>query len=174
MRGYFIKNIENIILSKIAPLNQNYSSLWPTSIVVPPLVVTFVVGGIAITTLTHTFENNNVDYAIRSYLDAGIIYCDTSVDTTYGEKISVTTDDHNINFVMLKRNSLFLSSMRYYFDHGCFRFKDLRCKEAILKALSYWFDIRWLWMQCRYPGDTGGINCRGGNGFVPRFAYMLV
>lgn len=24
-----------------------------------------------------------------------------------------------------------------YFEKGCFRFKDLRCKEAILKALSY-------------------------------------
>lgn len=84
-----------------------------------------------------TLRYNNTDYAIRSYLDAGIIYCDTSVDTSFGEKISVTTEDHNINFVMLKRNNLFLSSMRYYFDHGCFRFKDLRCKEAILKALSY-------------------------------------
>ena len=26
---------------------------------------------------------------------------------------------------------------KYYFEKGCFRFKDMRCKEAILKALSY-------------------------------------
>ena len=26
---------------------------------------------------------------------------------------------------------------RYFFEKGCFRFKDLRCKEAVLKALSY-------------------------------------
>ena len=63
--------------------------------------------------------------------------CDDRSDETFKMKITVTTDDHEINYVMLKRNDLFLSNLRYYFERGCFRFKDLRCKEAVLKALSY-------------------------------------
>ena len=42
------------------------------------LVVTFVVGGIAITTLTHTFENNNVDYTNVLVTDK---YADTNNST---------------------------------------------------------------------------------------------
>lgn len=76
-------------------------------------------------------------YAIREFADAGIIYCDDRADATYKGRIAVTTDDHEINYVMLKQNDLFLANMRYYFERGCFRFKDLRCKDALLKALSY-------------------------------------
>ena len=84
-----------------------------------------------------TLRYNGVDYAIRCYFDAGVIYCDYSVDKNFGEKLAITTDDHAINYVMLKRNSVFLQSMRDYFNHGCFRFKNLQCKQAVLKALSY-------------------------------------
>ena len=84
-----------------------------------------------------TLKYNGVDYAIREYADEGIIYCDDKPDRTFTTKLCVTTDDHNINYVMLKRNELFLINMRYFFDNGCFRFKDLRCKEAVLQALSY-------------------------------------
>ena len=84
-----------------------------------------------------TLKYNNCDYAIREFQDSGIIYCDDKADSSFRDRISVTTEDHSINFVMLKRNDLFLSSLRYYFEHGCFRFKNLKCKEAVLKALSY-------------------------------------
>ena len=67
----------------------------------------------------------------------GILYCDDKADITYPNRITVTTDDHDINYVMLKKNSVFISMLRYYFDKGCFRFKDLKCKECILKCLSY-------------------------------------
>lgn len=76
-------------------------------------------------------------FAIREYGEAGYIYCDDRADATFPAKISVTTDDHDINYVMLRRNDMFLMNMRYYFERGCFRFKNLQCKDAILKALSY-------------------------------------
>lgn len=76
-------------------------------------------------------------YAIKEYADEGIIYCDNKADETYPLKITVTTNDHDINYVMLKRNDIFISTLRWYFERGCFRFKDLKCKECILKALSY-------------------------------------
>lgn len=77
------------------------------------------------------------EYGIREYYDIGIVYCDDKPDATFKYKVTVTTIDHELNYVMLKRNDVFIAGLRYYFEHGCFRFKDLKCKEAVLKALSY-------------------------------------
>lgn len=84
-----------------------------------------------------TLRYKGVDYGLREFAEEGVIYCDDKPDNSFGMKLTVTTDDHQVNYVMLKRNSLFLNNMRYFFEQGCFRFKDLRCKEAVLKALSY-------------------------------------
>lgn len=84
-----------------------------------------------------TLKYNGQTYGIREFAEVGVIYCDDRADETFPLKITVTTDDHELNYVMLKRNDLFLFNLRYYFERGCFRFKDLRCKEAVLKSLSY-------------------------------------
>ena len=84
-----------------------------------------------------TLRYNGCDYGIREYAEEGIIYCNDIADKTDPNKITVTTADHEINYVMLKRNDFFLNNLRYYFEQGCFRFKDLKCKDAVLKALSY-------------------------------------
>lgn len=84
-----------------------------------------------------TIKYDRCEYGVREFSDLGLIYCDDKPDKTFKFKISVTTADHDVNYVMLKRNEMFLYNLRYYFENGCFRFKDLKCKEAILKALSY-------------------------------------
>lgn len=84
-----------------------------------------------------TLRYKGSDFALREYAESGLIYCDDKADSSFLTRISVTTDDHNINYVMLKRNDFFLSNLRYFFERGCFRFKDMRCKEAVLSALSY-------------------------------------
>ena len=84
-----------------------------------------------------TLRYKGSDFALREYTEMGLIYCDDKADSSFLTRISVTTDDHNINYVMLKRNDFFLSNLRYFFERGCFRFKDMRCKEAVLSALSY-------------------------------------
>lgn len=84
-----------------------------------------------------TIKYKGRDYAIREYTVNGIIYCDDRADSSFPFKLTVTTDDHDINYVMLRRNDAFLMQLRWYFEKGCFRFRDLRCKEAILTALSY-------------------------------------
>jgi hypothetical protein len=76
-------------------------------------------------------------FGIRQYDEQGIIYVDDRADSSFPNRITVTTADHEINYVMLRKNDLFLTSLRWYFEKGCFRFKDIRCKEATLKALSY-------------------------------------
>lgn len=84
-----------------------------------------------------TLRYKGNDYAIREYAETGILYCDNKPDSSFKFKLTVTTEDHQINYVMLKRNDLFIANLRFFFERGCFRFKDLRCKEAVLKALSY-------------------------------------
>ena len=86
-----------------------------------------------------TLKYDGKQYAIREYPETenGIIYCDDRPDSTFPYKITVTSNDHDINYIMLKRNDLFLSQLRWYFERGCFRFRDLKCKEVILSALSY-------------------------------------
>lgn len=85
-----------------------------------------------------TLRYKKSEYAIREYADLGILYCDNHPDSTFKGKLAVTTEDMDINYVMLKRNQIFIDNMRFYFDKGCFRFKDLRCKEVILKTLAYY------------------------------------
>lgn len=84
-----------------------------------------------------TLKYNGKEYSIKEYPELGIMYCDDKADTTFKFKLSVTTDDHNVNYVMLKRQNWFVEDMRFYFDRGCFRFKNLQCKQAMLTALSY-------------------------------------
>ena len=99
--------------------------------------VTFIDKPVGKSEYIGTLKYNGVNYGLREFAELGILYCDDKADITYPNRITVTTDDHDINYVMLKKNSVFISMLRYYFDKGCFRFKDLKCKECILKCLSY-------------------------------------
>ncbi len=84
-----------------------------------------------------TLKYNGTEYGIREYGELGIVYCDDRPDTSFKYKVTVTTADHQINYVMLRKNDQFIASLRYFFERGAFRFKDMRCKDAVLKALSY-------------------------------------
>ena len=84
-----------------------------------------------------TIRCDGRDYAIKEYAESGFIYCDKKVDFTFPTKITVTTDDHNVNYVMLRKNDFMIQNLRYFFEHGSFRFADLQSKDAVLKMLSY-------------------------------------
>lgn len=84
-----------------------------------------------------TIKYMNKSYAIREYADLGIIYCDDRADESFPLKIATTLDDHGINYVMLKKHDFFISNLRYFFDRGCFRFKDLSSKSALMTTISY-------------------------------------
>ena len=83
-----------------------------------------------------TIKYNGAEYGLSQYRDTGIIYCDRKADSTFPLKIAVTTDDHAINYIMLKENEYFIITMKYYFERGCFRFRDLNCKEALFALVS--------------------------------------
>ena len=84
-----------------------------------------------------TVKMDGTVYAIREYAEHGCLYIDDKADMTFKIKIVVTTADHDINYIMLKKNDYLINNFRYYFEKGCFRFKDLRCKQVLLKMLSY-------------------------------------
>ena len=84
-----------------------------------------------------TIKYKDTMFGIRAFDDSGVIYCDKKPDKTFPYKIAVTTSDHQVNYLLLRQHDIFIQNMRYYFEHGCFRFKDLQCKEAVMKLLTY-------------------------------------
>lgn len=83
-----------------------------------------------------TIKFNEKEYAVREYSEKGVLYCDYSIDYTFPVRIVLNADDMDINYVMLKNNDLIISNLKYFFMHGAFRFKDLNCKDAIIKIIS--------------------------------------
>lgn len=77
------------------------------------------------------------DYGIREFPELGIIHCSPTADTKHPLRVCVTTDDHDVNYVMLKRNDFLLMNLRWFFEKGCFRFQDLKSKQCVLTALAY-------------------------------------
>lgn len=83
-----------------------------------------------------TLRYDGRDVAIRAYPDLGILYADLNADLSFPTRITVKSEDHDVNYVMLRMGAPIIMTLRWYFEHGCFRFKDLLCKDAILTALS--------------------------------------
>lgn len=77
-------------------------------------------------------------FAVRAFSSQGIVYCDQNVDNSFPVKLALTTEDHQINYVMLRSSSDLVLNLRWYFEKGCFRFKNLQAKECILKLVSYY------------------------------------
>lgn len=84
-----------------------------------------------------TLKYMGKNYGIREFKEQGIIYCDSSADLTFPVRLSITTDDHEINYLLLQRNDLMIKLLRTYFERGLFRFRNLECKKAILELLAY-------------------------------------
>lgn len=83
-----------------------------------------------------TYDCDGVSYGIREYADEGVIYVNKRPDYTSRIRIAATTEDHRINYVMLKQNDFIIQNLRTYFKYGCIRFKDLQCKDSFFKLIS--------------------------------------
>lgn len=84
-----------------------------------------------------TIKYQDKIYSLKEFQKDGLIYCDDKPDMSNPNKLSLTTQDHQINYIMLANNRTMIDLYRYYFDHGCFRFKDINCKNMVLNMLSY-------------------------------------
>lgn len=84
-----------------------------------------------------TLKYNGRHFGVREYPERGIIHCSCKADLSFPVKISVTTEDHQINYVMLNAMRFIIQNLRYYFENGAFRFQNLEAKEALMSAVSY-------------------------------------
>jgi hypothetical protein len=84
-----------------------------------------------------TIKYQDKHFGIIEYPNDGIVYVSHKADKTFPKKISVTTEDHNINYVMLANNSFLITAYRNFFNRGCIRFSNLESKEAFLTLISY-------------------------------------
>lgn len=84
-----------------------------------------------------TIRYANTDFAIWEFSDTGIVFVDYRVDKSFPLRLTVEAEDHKLNYVMVNNNFILLQKLRYYFEHGAMRFKDLKSKDAILHALSF-------------------------------------
>ena len=85
----------------------------------------------------YTIKYLNKQYSIYYYETMGIIYVTYKYDASFPTKLSLTTDDHSINYIMLAKNALIINNFRMLFHKGCFRFKNLECKQMVIQMLSY-------------------------------------
>lgn len=83
-----------------------------------------------------TLRYEGREIGIRLFPELGIVYADNKADQSFPTKVTVKTKDHDINYVMLRASAPLIYTLKWYFERGCFRFKDLMCKECILTALS--------------------------------------
>lgn len=84
-----------------------------------------------------TLTYMGVDYAVREYEQLGYIYVDKRVDSTNKLKLCVTTEDMNINYIMIQQNHYIIDYFKELFKHGCVRFKDLQCKNAFINTIKF-------------------------------------
>ena len=88
-------------------------------------------------TYLFTLKFEGKEYAVREYSKEGIVYVSDNVDSSFKYKIAVDLESHDINYVLLTRYDEYISKLKMYFNHGCFRFKNQQCKNALLHMLCY-------------------------------------
>lgn len=76
-------------------------------------------------------------YSVVEYAKDGIIYVSDSYDESFKTVIAVDVNDHDVNYVLLSHYDTYIQKIRFFFEHGCFRFKNQNCKSALMKLLNY-------------------------------------
>lgn len=84
-----------------------------------------------------TLKSENKSYGVIEYPDIGVIYVSDKPDLSFSIKIAVDVNDHDINYLLLSHYDDYISKLRFFFERGCFRFKNQNCKNAIMKLLNY-------------------------------------
>lgn len=84
-----------------------------------------------------TFVVDGASFGVRSYEKSGMLYIDTSVDTTAPLRICAELADFSPNFVMINQYRYLFINWRNLFECGSVRFRNGRAKSAFLKLLSY-------------------------------------
>lgn len=87
-----------------------------------------------------TIKYHGNEYGVREYPEAdrngSMLYCSPSVDQTHPIKITVNTDDHDVDYILGGGFDSLVLLLRHQFEMGRFRFKNIESKEALIKTIS--------------------------------------
>lgn len=75
-------------------------------------------------------------FSVKEMRETGLVYIDTSVDTTCKLTISLSDTDFRINSVMVQRNHALMTTLRTFFRAGRVRFKNLEAKECFIAGIG--------------------------------------
>ena len=84
-----------------------------------------------------TFRFQGKEYSIREFPNEKVLYCDNSIDETYKLRFAVNVEDMLPTYTLRMPTDMFIQSFRRYFSNGCFRFKNMECKAALICLLKY-------------------------------------
>ena len=84
-----------------------------------------------------TIKCEGHEYGLLEYREDGFIYVSDKADGTFKFRIAVDLPDHSTNYVLLSHYDSYIANLRFLFDHGSVRFKNLKCKSAFMRLLNY-------------------------------------
>ena len=84
-----------------------------------------------------TIKCEGHEYGLLEYREDGFIYVSDKADSTFKFRIAVDLPDHSTNYVLLSHYDSYIANLRFLFDHGSVRFKNLKCKSAFMRLLNY-------------------------------------
>jgi hypothetical protein len=84
-----------------------------------------------------TIMMNGKHYAIRNFLDKGLLYIDNSADETYKIKFSILPSEQDSGYQLLTSASFMFMTLKNYFLKGKVRFKNQECKSVFFTLLKF-------------------------------------
>ncbi len=76
-------------------------------------------------------------YAIRNFIDRGILYIDNSADETYKIKFTIVPNEQNEGYELLTTADFLFFTLKSYFLKGKVRFKNQECKSVFFTLLKF-------------------------------------
>lgn len=83
-------------------------------------------------TYLFNIAHNGVVYGVLRYTKNGIYYITDKASKDYNLTISLTNDDHRINYVSIRLFKKKIQLLIDMYNIGCVRFKNQRCKQAFM------------------------------------------
>lgn len=76
-------------------------------------------------------------YAIRNYVDLGLLYVDNNADETYRIKFSINPNEQEGGYQLITTADFMFFTLKQHFTKGMVRFKNQECKSVFFTLLKF-------------------------------------
>lgn len=83
-----------------------------------------------------TIKYDDALFSLKEYPDKGFVYVDTHADGSFPIRLSASSSSHSPGFVLSTKSNPLIKTLRDYYDYGLVRFKNQRCKSALVALLT--------------------------------------